>query len=38
VARGARIDLGSRHLRATAADGVLRVVINRPTRRNALTI
>jgi enoyl-CoA hydratase/carnithine racemase len=32
------IDLGSRHLRATAADGVLRVVIDRPERRNALTI
>ena len=32
------IDLGSRHLRATAGDGVLRVVIDRPERRNALTI
>src|SRR5436309_1724965 len=32
------IDLGSRHLHATRADGVLRVVINRPERRNALTI
>src|SRR5256886_17247369 len=32
------LDLGSRHLHATKADGVLRVVINRPTRRNALTI
>src|SRR5437899_3749220 len=38
MARGKRIDLGSRHLRATAADGVLRVVIDRPARRNALTI
>jgi len=32
------IDLGSRHLRATCEDGVLRVVIDRPERRNALTI
>jgi len=32
------IDLGSRHLHATAGDGVLRVVIDRPERRNALTI
>ena len=32
------IDLGSRHLHATRADGVLRVVINRPERRNALTM
>src|SRR3989449_10184016 len=32
------IDLGSRHLRATKADGVIRVVIDRPERRNALTI
>jgi enoyl-CoA hydratase/carnithine racemase len=32
------IDLGSRHLHATSADGVLRVVIDRPERRNALTI
>ena len=38
MARSRRIDLGSRHLRATSADGVLRVVINRPARRNALTI
>src|SRR5947208_191550 len=38
MARGGRIDLGSQHLRATAADGVLRVVIDRPARRNALTI
>src|SRR5438132_10307165 len=38
MARGGRIDLGSRHLRATAAEGLLRVVINRPTRRDALTI
>jgi enoyl-CoA hydratase/carnithine racemase len=32
------VDLGSRHLRATAGEGVLRVVIDRPERRNALTI
>jgi enoyl-CoA hydratase/carnithine racemase len=32
------VDLGSRHLHATSADGVLRVVIDRPERRNALTI
>src|SRR5438309_1788474 len=32
------IDLGSRHLHASTADGVLRVVIDRPERRNALTI
>jgi enoyl-CoA hydratase/carnithine racemase len=32
------VDLGSRHLRATREDGVLRVVIDRPERRNALTI
>jgi enoyl-CoA hydratase/carnithine racemase len=32
------VDLGSRHLRATKRDGVLRVVIDRPERRNALTI
>ena len=38
MARGGRIDLGSRHLRATSAEGVLRVVIDRPARRNALTI
>src|SRR5437764_2605707 len=38
MARGWRIDLGSRHLRATSAEGVLRVVIDRPARRNALTI
>ena len=30
------VDLGSRHLRATKAGGVLRVVIDRPERRNAL--
>jgi enoyl-CoA hydratase/carnithine racemase len=35
---GASVDLGSRHLHATSADGVLRVVIDRPERRNALTI
>ncbi|MBX3024460.1 enoyl-CoA hydratase/isomerase family protein [bacterium] len=34
----ARIDLDSRHLDATLDDGVLRVVINRPERRNACTI
>jgi enoyl-CoA hydratase/carnithine racemase len=33
-----RIDLGSRHLQATRVEGVLRVVIDRPERRNALTI
>src|SRR5438093_5108008 len=32
------IDLGSRHLHAGAVDGVIRVVIDRPERRNALTI
>src|SRR5438552_17157202 len=32
------IDLGSRHLHAGTADGVLRVVIDRPERRNALTV
>jgi enoyl-CoA hydratase/carnithine racemase len=32
------VDLGSAHLRATRLDGVLRVVIDRPERRNALTI
>jgi enoyl-CoA hydratase/carnithine racemase len=32
------VDLGSRHLHAASADGVLRVVIDRPERRNALTI
>ena len=32
------VDLGSRHLRATHEHGVLRVVIDRPERRNALTI
>ena len=32
------IDLGSRHLHASTAEGVLRVVIDRPERRNALTI
>src|SRR5579885_3888506 len=32
------VDLGSRYLHATRYDGVLRVVIDRPTRRNALTI
>src|SRR5436190_10276525 len=32
------IDLGSRHLQATRVDGALRVVIDRPERRNALTI
>src|SRR5215831_4504319 len=34
----ATVDLGSAHLRARRADGVLRVVIDRPERRNALTI
>ena len=32
------IDLGSDYLHASKAGGVLRVVINRPARRNALTI
>src|SRR5437870_4323916 len=32
------VDLGSRHLHATREEGVLRVVIDRPERRNALTI
>jgi len=32
------IDLGSKHLVATLADGVLTVRIDRPERRNALTI
>jgi enoyl-CoA hydratase/carnithine racemase len=33
-----RIDLDSRFLEATLDDGVMRVVINRPERRNACTI
>src|SRR2546423_14811053 len=32
------IDLGSAHLHGSCAEGVLRVVIDRPARRNALTI
>src|SRR5262245_4096913 len=32
------VDLGSRHLRGTKADGVLRVVLDRPERRNACTV
>src|SRR5262249_22669363 len=32
------VDLGSRHLRARKAGGVLRVVLDRPERRNACTI
>ncbi len=32
------IDLGSSGLRATKADGVLRVVLDRPERRNACTV
>jgi enoyl-CoA hydratase/carnithine racemase len=32
------VDLGSRYLRGTRAGGVLRVVIDRPERRNACTI
>ena len=36
--RPAALDLGSRHLQATRVDGALRVVIDRPERRNALTI
>jgi enoyl-CoA hydratase/carnithine racemase len=35
---GDAIDLGSAHLHGSRADGVLRVVIDRPARRNALTI
>jgi enoyl-CoA hydratase/carnithine racemase len=35
---GERVDLGSRHLIASLEDGVLRVVIDRPERRNACTI
>jgi enoyl-CoA hydratase/carnithine racemase len=35
---GDAIDLGSAHLHGSRADGVLRVVIDRPERRNALTI
>jgi enoyl-CoA hydratase/carnithine racemase len=31
------IDLGSRHLHGSKADGVLRVVLDRPERRNACT-
>ncbi len=34
----ASVDLGSKYLEGSAADGVLRVVINRPERRNACTI
>ena len=33
-----KVDLGSRHLQGTKGGGVLRVVIDRPERRNALTI
>ncbi len=36
--KGAAVDLCSRHLRATKGGGMLRVVIDRPERRNALTI
>ena len=32
------VDLGSGHLRAARGDGLLRVVIDRPARKNALTI
>jgi enoyl-CoA hydratase/carnithine racemase len=35
---GTAVDLGSAHLRATRGDGVLRVTIDRPARKNALTI
>jgi enoyl-CoA hydratase/carnithine racemase len=38
LARMSAVDLGSKHLRATKQDGVLRVVIDRPERKNALTI
>jgi enoyl-CoA hydratase/carnithine racemase len=37
VERGV-IDLGSAHLHAARTDGVLRVAIDRPSRKNALTI
>src|SRR6059036_905162 len=36
--RPAAVGLGSRHLHGTKTGGVLRVVIDRPERRNALTI
>ena len=32
------IDLGSTGLRATKSDGVLRVVLDRPERKNACTV
>src|SRR5262245_36286231 len=32
------VDLGSNHLRGTKSGGVLKVVIDRPERRNAMTI
>jgi enoyl-CoA hydratase/carnithine racemase len=32
------VDLGSRHLRGTKSEGVLRVVLDRPERRNACTV
>jgi enoyl-CoA hydratase/carnithine racemase len=32
------VDLGSRHLRGAKVDGVLRVVLDRPERRNACTV
>ncbi len=37
-AQHATVDLGSAHLHATRGGGVLRVVIDRPARKNALTI
>ena len=36
--KAAPVDLGSKHLHATKDEGVLRVTIDRPERRNALTI
>jgi enoyl-CoA hydratase/carnithine racemase len=38
TAEPTRVDLGSHHLYGSRANGVLRVVIDRPERRNALTI
>jgi enoyl-CoA hydratase/carnithine racemase len=38
MASSTAVDLGSRHLHGSKERGVLRVVIDRPARRNALTI
>jgi enoyl-CoA hydratase/carnithine racemase len=35
---GSDVELGSRHLRARRGDGVLHITIERPERRNALTV